>query len=165
MIRCWYRGVEDETTMREQAELVNGPDMRIDLICGAQIGQGPACDRPRAVLVAAGGLLMIFGPPAGSIYRAPGTNAYDHLEHVTSTKPGAAHQLWEGYPIGHDPDDLEPQSLWKLRLRGCLEHNPTPDLSVLATRLRETVLAMHAAGWPDMALTVGQLDAAVARRA
>lgn len=163
MIRTIYIDAGDWSS---NADEVVRPEFRVDLVCGAPLGGTSECDAPRASLILSGGLLLIFGPPAGTINRAPGTNAYDHLDHTSSTLPGAAHQLWQGYPIGYDFEgDLSAQALWKIRFRGCLEHNPTPDLSVLATNLRDTMLALQAAGWPDVPLSVGQLDAAVDRLA
>ena len=148
----------------DRADLVEPVDFRIDLICGAALGRGAECDRRRAELVLSAGVLLIFGPTAGIINRAPGANPYDHLDSASSSLPGAAHQVWMGYPIGYDfdADPDHAQALWKVRFRGCLEHNPTPDVAALATGLRATLVTLEKANMPSMPLTIGQLDVALA---
>jgi len=151
------------------AELIAGADLRLQLLCGAAIGSHE-CERERAMLAfhggsrlpAGGGALFIVGPPASRRNRPPGTNDYDHLEQTPTSDPGAAHELWEGYALTPDGEvDPEAQAFWKIRFRGCLEHNPTPDLPVATRHLFDAMDKMCRGGLPDLTMAMAALGKAV----
>jgi len=170
MINCIYIGEPPNEPRRDNvAELIGGADLRLKLVCGADVGSHE-CERERAMLVfcggsklpAGGGALFIVGPPASRRNRPPGTNDYDHLERTPTSDPGAAHELWEGYALTPDGQvDPDAQAFWKIRFRGCLEHNPTPDFPVATRHLFDAMDKMCRAGLPDLTMAMAALERAV----
>jgi len=69
--------------------------------------------------------------------------------------------MWEGFPQTPDPMDPDAQSFWKIRLRGCLEHNPTPDLPVATRHLFDAMDKMCRGGWPHLTMDMAALQRAV----
>lgn len=162
-IRCIY---VDEPP-NEPRRVIDGVDLRLQLLCGAAVGSHE-CERERAMLAFCGGsmpvagALFIMGPPASRRRRPPGTNDYDHLERTPTSDPGAAHELWEGYALTPDGQvDPDAQAFWKIRFRGCLEHNPTPDFPVATRHLFDLMDKMCRGGWPDLTIPIASLGKAV----
>lgn len=130
MIRCVYTEErQGESRPSESPEWASNFDCRIDVVCGASVGGGrPPCDASRAVIVLRAGVVLIFGPPSHTFSRAPGANDWDHLEAVGSFRAGEGHELWVGYgQDSFDENDMPyGQAFWKIRFRGCPEHDDAP---------------------------------------
>lgn len=106
------------------------------------------------------GAVFIYGPPAHTFHRPPGANDWDGMEKLGSLRPDEGHEIWVGYgPESFDPQGLPlGQAFWKIRFRGCPEHDDAAPHYVTTTELLCAAADQVSARDLRIALSINDLE-------